>query len=285
MAEFGEQLKKAREAKGLTQQSFAEKIYVTRQTVSRWESGTRFPDLHTAKKISEVLDVTIDDLLSGEEIQTNIEKIPVLDRTLDTVAQTVAYSIALLAYLLMSFFSWKEVLFPNAALRGTPAGEISTITITVLIKYTIISGVLLYGIINSAMRNMIPKKVAIVVSAPYIFAFLETLITYIDMRIKNNGHQSFVDLGLELLIPSVCVVAIITFYCKITNVISWIVIEMIATGTAVYVLYIYYFHLKTTTDLGFVVSSVHAVGMVGMSVLLGYQAFVFKKRKTLAIVD
>ena len=39
MVEFGEQLKKAREAKGMTQQTLAEHLYVTRQAVSRWESG------------------------------------------------------------------------------------------------------------------------------------------------------------------------------------------------------------------------------------------------------
>lgn len=39
MAEFGEQLRKAREAKGITQQTLAEKLYVTRQAVSRWECG------------------------------------------------------------------------------------------------------------------------------------------------------------------------------------------------------------------------------------------------------
>jgi len=44
----------------------------------RYCSGARYPDLHTAKKISGVLDVSIDDLLSGEEIQFNIEKMPLL---------------------------------------------------------------------------------------------------------------------------------------------------------------------------------------------------------------
>ena len=39
MVEFGEQLRKAREAKGMTQQSLAEQLYVTRQSVSRWECG------------------------------------------------------------------------------------------------------------------------------------------------------------------------------------------------------------------------------------------------------
>ena len=40
MVEFGEQLRRAREGKGMTQQSLAEQLYVTRQSVSRWECGT-----------------------------------------------------------------------------------------------------------------------------------------------------------------------------------------------------------------------------------------------------
>ena len=47
MAEFGETLRKARENKGMTQQTLAEKVYVTRQTISRWECGERYPDLLT----------------------------------------------------------------------------------------------------------------------------------------------------------------------------------------------------------------------------------------------
>lgn len=43
--EFGEQLRKAREDKGMTQQNLADKIFVTRQSVSRWERGERYPDL------------------------------------------------------------------------------------------------------------------------------------------------------------------------------------------------------------------------------------------------
>ena len=47
MVEFGEQLRRAREEKGMTQQSLAEQLYVTRQAVSRWECGDRYPDLLT----------------------------------------------------------------------------------------------------------------------------------------------------------------------------------------------------------------------------------------------
>lgn len=66
MEEFGQKLREVRIAKGYTQQTLAEKLYVTRQTVSRWESGNRYPDLETLKKISVELEVSVDELLSIE---------------------------------------------------------------------------------------------------------------------------------------------------------------------------------------------------------------------------
>lgn len=55
MAEFGENLRRIREEKGITQQTMADHLYVTRQAVSRWEGGSRYPDLMTAKKASRYL--------------------------------------------------------------------------------------------------------------------------------------------------------------------------------------------------------------------------------------
>ena len=72
MVEFCEQLRRAREAKGMTQQSLAEQLHVTRQSVSRWECGDWYPDLLTTKKISQILEVSLDDLLSGKEITISI---------------------------------------------------------------------------------------------------------------------------------------------------------------------------------------------------------------------
>lgn len=69
MAEFGQKIKQAREEKGMTQQALADRLYVTRQTISRWESGTRYPDLPTAKKIADILEIPLDDLLSGEDLE------------------------------------------------------------------------------------------------------------------------------------------------------------------------------------------------------------------------
>lgn len=65
---FGEAIKKRREELGLTQQELAQKLFVSRQTVCRWENGTRCPDLIMSKKIALVLGISLDELIPGEEM-------------------------------------------------------------------------------------------------------------------------------------------------------------------------------------------------------------------------
>ena len=71
--DFGEKIKELREAKGMTQQNLADLLFVTRQTVSRWEGGSRYPDLVTAKNLADVLDTTVDTLMADDETM-NIEQ-------------------------------------------------------------------------------------------------------------------------------------------------------------------------------------------------------------------
>lgn len=52
MVKFGEKVKQLREEKSMTQQTLSERLYVTRQAVSKWERGTRYPDVLTVKKIA-----------------------------------------------------------------------------------------------------------------------------------------------------------------------------------------------------------------------------------------
>ena len=64
--DFGEKIKELREAKGMTQQNLADRLFVTRQTVSRWEGGSRYPDLITAKNLADILDTSVDVLLADD---------------------------------------------------------------------------------------------------------------------------------------------------------------------------------------------------------------------------
>ena len=77
---FGEAIKKRREELGLTQQDLAEKLFVSRQTVCRWENGTRCPDLIMAKKISMLLGISVDDLITADAAKDYIPpKEPIID--------------------------------------------------------------------------------------------------------------------------------------------------------------------------------------------------------------
>ncbi len=64
---LGENIRKLREEKGLTQQQLADQLYVSRQTVCRWESGARTPDLDMAERIAEIFHISMDELISDEE--------------------------------------------------------------------------------------------------------------------------------------------------------------------------------------------------------------------------
>lgn len=62
---FADTMKKLREEKGLSQNEIAKRMYVTRSTVSRWESGLRLPDATMIARLSEVLGVNVNFLLNA----------------------------------------------------------------------------------------------------------------------------------------------------------------------------------------------------------------------------
>lgn len=66
--EFNEKLQQLRKQKNLTQEQLAEQLFVSRTAISKWESGKGYPNIESLKSISKLFSVTIDDLLSGEEL-------------------------------------------------------------------------------------------------------------------------------------------------------------------------------------------------------------------------
>lgn len=68
--EFNEKLQQLRTQKNLTQEQLAEQLYVSRTAISKWESGKGYPNIESLKCISKFFSVSIDELLSGEELIT-----------------------------------------------------------------------------------------------------------------------------------------------------------------------------------------------------------------------
>ena len=177
MVEFGEQLRNARELKGLTQKSLAEQLYVTRQTVSRWECGERYPDIITLKRLSEILSVSLDDLLSGKEMTEVAEKNPVVeDKTINNVTSV------LYAFIVLSVFMQLAVegalLYVRAYNRFEilPFGFASNLYNLERVIFIII---FTYGIYNAAKDSLTPKKIGIILFA----YFLAHLLLYGGVRL------------------------------------------------------------------------------------------------------
>ena len=72
--ELSEKLQELRKQKGLTQEELAEILYVSRTAVSKWESGRGYPNIDSLKAISKLFSVTIDELLSGDELLSIAEE-------------------------------------------------------------------------------------------------------------------------------------------------------------------------------------------------------------------
>lgn len=68
MMGLSEKIKKIRNDNKLTQEQFAEKMLVSRTAVSKWENGTCYPSIDSLKYMSEVFNVSIDELMSNDEM-------------------------------------------------------------------------------------------------------------------------------------------------------------------------------------------------------------------------
>lgn len=64
---FGEKLKKERELRNWSQEYLAEQIHVSRQSVSKWETGKNYPSIEIIIGLSDLFEISIDELLKSDE--------------------------------------------------------------------------------------------------------------------------------------------------------------------------------------------------------------------------
>lgn len=282
MVEFGEKLKQVREKSGMTQATLAEHLYVTRQAVSRWECGARYPDLLTTKKIAEILEVSIDELVSGEEFQKNIEREPVLAKPVSNIIQTMLYSIAAATYLFRSIFAIKS-LFPNEALIGTPAGKITVIGIIAVMRILLCFAAVAAGLFFSVKNTLTPKKTGVIMSAYYGIAAVEFVITVIDMQIRQNGYMPWTGWIDGFLIHFISFVCILLYFHNGKYKIPSVIIYGIAALSVLEILYAIKVSINYMTELSFVIRTISYMGRLGLVVLLVYQTYVFSKKIKMGI--
>lgn len=126
---FDEKLKSLRKAKGLTQDELADKIFVTRTAVSKWETGQGYPSIESLKLLAKLFDVTIDELVSDKDVEIKIKQEETKNKTnsiLGWISIVAALALSAVAFdvklywlfSIATIFAFSACVFFNLQLRS-----------------------------------------------------------------------------------------------------------------------------------------------------------------------
>ena len=113
---LGNKIRDIRKNNDLTQEQFAQKFNVTRQTVSNWENDKNYPDLSSLKLISEEYGVSFDELFKEDE--KYIKSVDNTKRKMSTLKKALMISIVILIAMIAVFFVMLHIAF-----QPTPDGK------------------------------------------------------------------------------------------------------------------------------------------------------------------
>lgn len=213
MAEFGENIRKAREEMGITQQTLADKLYVTRQAVSRWENGSRYPDLLTSKSLAKALDTSLDELLTDDDMRTYPEVNPVLEYPLHKRVQTALFAAAFVTNLIMLIW-YIGFILTESRVYMTDWEGVSQIVGTV--TTAMVTGILLYGLIKSIKDTVNPNTAARIAVMIVGVDMLDALaVLYCNYRNYTVTWSVGYIAGsiLYQLIDAAFIVSVLVFFC------------------------------------------------------------------------
>lgn len=113
MAKVSKNLKKIRKEKGMTQEELAQKINVTRQAISNWENDKSQPDIEALKKISDILQIEIEELIYGEKRNVGIESDKAKEKNRIKIILSIIGSVFIGVGLVLVFFNfWNDFGLP-----------------------------------------------------------------------------------------------------------------------------------------------------------------------------
>lgn len=275
--EFGEKLRTLREKNGMTQQTLAEQLYVTRQAVSRWECGARYPDLLMTRKIADIFAVSMDELLSGEEVKRDMEKEKLLAAPLSGNLQNALYAAAASSWLLLSLFCFIPAFVPYEG-TGADMNVPEAVRVIVVVWYCGGAAALCCGLCLSVLGRLNAKRTGIVLGSLY---FLD--LCFLLARGIATGEYFSNWLGA---IMKVIAVAIVYFFFTAKHRVTPIGIYLLAAvQLRAAIVSIPAFPQELITQEGVAILIVRILGWVSLGCLLLLQAYTLnKKRKDASVL-
>lgn len=107
MSNIGKNINKYRREKGMTQDQLAERLHVTRQAVSNWETGKTQPDVETLEGLAECLEVTVEELIYGKSSESQRPNI-IIEKTAKKGIDTGA-AVGIALAVVLSYTKWQSI--------------------------------------------------------------------------------------------------------------------------------------------------------------------------------
>ena len=180
--EFNEKLQELRKNKGLTQEELAEVLFVSRTAISKWESGRGYPSIDSLKEIAKYFSVTIDELLSSNEVLSIVEED---NKQKENYLRSLIFGlldISVLMFFFMPFFGEKEdgVVYEVSLLSLNGIAPYMRI-----LYYTIVITIIVYGILTLTLQNCQKsfwvrnrEKISLVLNTLSVFLFIVSSQVY-----------------------------------------------------------------------------------------------------------
>jgi len=174
--EFNEKLQELRKNKGLTQEELAEALYVSRTAISKWESGRGYPSIDSLKEIAKYFSVTIDELLSSNEVLSIAEED---NKQKEKHLKSLVFGlldISALMFFFLPFFGQKA----NGIVYEVSLLSLNGISSYLRIAYyAVVIAIIVYGILTLTFQNSQKlfwvqnrEKISLILNAVAVFLFI-----------------------------------------------------------------------------------------------------------------
>lgn len=171
LVKIGECLRDLRKEKGLTQEQLAEKLNVSRRTVSRWETGSNTPDLDVLLQLADIYEVDLRSLLNGETIRERMT-----DETKETVQQIAIFDQEIIKH----EKARKIRMWAAAYLVVTVLNFVFSLLLSSFLPFGLLSGVYAFGTFAFSDYESIWFEITFIyfffIFAFSVFAFTITLV-------------------------------------------------------------------------------------------------------------
>lgn len=180
--EFNEKLQWLRKQRKLTQEELASSLCISRTAVSKWESGRGYPSIDSLKIIAEFFGVTVDELLSGEELLNIAEQDSRQKQRQFRDLVFGLFDVSASMLLFLPFFAQRS------------GGEIKSVSLLLLtsvspylkiVYFVLVVSIIVVGILTLALQNCNKKiwlnckeKISLLLNATGAIIFIVSLQSY-----------------------------------------------------------------------------------------------------------